>query len=103
MIIIGGDFNIVPEKKAEFLELAKTMVSHTSGNNGCLEFRFSEALDETNKIQLFEIWDSDQSLERHFKSDYFSSYISKVRKCIQGNVNIKRYYISDVQSLYGDN
>lgn len=46
--------------------------------DGCLSYRFAEAIDEPGHFLAVERWRDAQALEAHFRSDAFTAYQNAV-------------------------
>lgn len=56
------------------LELARTMDSETSKEEGCVYYKHAIDVDNDCRFILSEIWVSAAALKNHFRSAHFSAF-----------------------------
>jgi len=54
MIIVSGQLYILPERREAVLVAAREMSQRTRLESGCISYAFSEFLDESGGLRLFE-------------------------------------------------
>ncbi len=74
MLIVSGTFSFPPEDVARLLPAANAMAEATRQEDGCIEYEFSERIDEPGKIRLFERWESALHLAAHFETDHMATW-----------------------------
>ncbi len=65
MVIVGGRFEVDPERRAEFLAGRRDAMLRSRAEDGCLEYTFSADPIEPDRVVLFERWASRQALDAH--------------------------------------
>tara|TARA_B100000900_G_C20495200_1_gene681299 strand:+ start:459 stop:761 length:303 start_codon:yes stop_codon:yes gene_type:complete len=74
MIIVMGEFRL----KAESLEILRPeideVIKKSNQENGCISYKFSEALDDPGLIRVSEKWKSMEDLEAHFGTDHMKRW-----------------------------
>lgn len=50
------------------------MAEATRQEDGCIEYEFSERIDEPGKIRLFERWESALHLAAHFETAHMATW-----------------------------
>lgn len=65
MVIVGGRFEVDPERREEFLAGRRDAMLRSRAENGCLEYTFSADPIEPDRVVLFERWASREALDAH--------------------------------------
>jgi quinol monooxygenase YgiN len=65
MIAILIEFDVKPERRAEFEQLLGRDVRETLGDAGCLRMEILLPRTADNRIVLSELWRDQQSIEAH--------------------------------------
>jgi quinol monooxygenase YgiN len=65
MIIVGGTFELDPNRREEFLASRHDMMRTSRGEPGCLEYSFAADPIDPRRVVLFERWESQQALDDH--------------------------------------
>jgi quinol monooxygenase YgiN len=80
MIIVAGALYIAPEDRAAYLEGCEAVVATARAAPGCLDYALSPDLLDRARINVFERWDSAQSLERFRGSGPEDSQLAVLRE-----------------------
>jgi quinol monooxygenase YgiN len=63
MIIVAGSLHVASEHRAAYLEGCEAVVAAARAAPGCLDFALSGDLLDAGRVNVFERWDSAESLE----------------------------------------
>ena len=74
MIVIAGSVAARPERREEAIRVARTMAAATRAEAGCVTYRFSADLDDPNTLLIFEEWESEEALARHFQTPHVAAF-----------------------------
>ncbi len=91
MIIVSGTVQIRADRRAEAIRVAAKMAETTQEEPGCLSYRFSADLIDPNLFYIFEEWESDEALTRHFGTDHMREFQQTLPNLLAGAPSIKRY------------
>ncbi|SRR5579883_936590 len=100
MIIIAGTGLIRPEKLNEAVQSVQEMVRTTRQEEGCLDYSVYVDPLQNTKFMIFEQWNSQADLERHFATAHFQQFGSYLNTVIDGELQIHRYEVSSVSNLF---
>jgi quinol monooxygenase YgiN len=81
MIIRYGNAVVRESRRADVEEHALRLQKLTLAEEGCLDYRFSWAFGEPNKLNLIERWADDVAYEFHTGQDYvkeFGAFMNEV-------------------------
>ena len=65
VIIVGGRFEVDPERREAFLVERHEMMRASRSEDGCLEYTFAADPLEPAGVILFERWESQVALDAH--------------------------------------
>lgn len=94
MIVIAGSVTIKPEHREEAVRVALTMARATQAEPGCASYRFSADLADPNTLLIFEEWESDDALVRHFQSEHMRVFREQIPTLVVRPPSIQRYAVS---------
>lgn len=88
MIIIHGFLKIKPEYRAAFLEDAGRAVEQSKEEEGNLEYRLFESVDEPNTFLTLEKWKNEEAIENHKNSGHFIHFIQASKEFLSEPINL---------------
>jgi quinol monooxygenase YgiN len=62
------DYEVKPQHRAAFIEVAKGHAERSRAQDGCLQFDVLLAREEANRILFVEAWRDQAALDAHSKS-----------------------------------
>jgi quinol monooxygenase YgiN len=65
MVIVGGTFELDPDKRDLFLASRAEMMRTSRSEAGCLEYTFAADPLEPGRVVLFERWTDQDALDAH--------------------------------------
>ena len=99
MIVIAGTIPIKSEHREEAKQFALWMAEETRKEAGCLTYRFYADLADANAFFIFEEWESDEALGRHFQTEHMKRFQQQAPKFLAGKVDAKKYTIEAATPL----
>ncbi len=74
MVYVIATLHIHPEKRASFLEDARSVIAHSVKEEACLSYDLSSSITEPNAFVFVERWASREGLEAHFATPHFQDW-----------------------------
>ena len=74
MIYVIATLHIHPEKRASFLEDARSVIAHTVKEEGCLSYDLTSSITEPNEFVFVERWASRDALAAHFDTPHLGEW-----------------------------
>ena len=74
MIYVIATLHIHPEKRAAFLEDARTVIAHTVKEQGCLSYDLTSSITAPNEFVFVERWTSRDALAAHFDTPHLEEW-----------------------------
>jgi len=71
MILATIRMKMPPEKRGEALKILKSTVERNRILPGCLSCRIYEDIEEDNVLMYEEMWESEEELKHHLRSDEY--------------------------------
>jgi len=94
MLVIAGIVKVRPELRAEAVKEALEMARATQAEAGCKAYRFSADLEDPNTFLLFEEWENEEALARHFQSAHMAKFNAAAPRLMGGAPSFNRYDVS---------
>jgi quinol monooxygenase YgiN len=98
-IVILGQFDVHPEDAGAAEELMRIMMNETIKERGCQHYAYSRDLSTPNRFQLSELWDNDEALEAHFKTEHMATYRAGMRELRVLKRTVRRFNAENAQDL----
>ena len=99
MIVIAGAIPIKSEHREEARQLALQMMKATQAESGCLAYQSYADLADPNTFFIFEEWESEEALNRHFQTEHMKTFQQQAPKLLAGKINVKRYTVQSATPL----
>lgn len=74
MIVVIATLHIHPEKRASFLEDARSVIAHTIKEEGCISYDLTSSITEPNEFVFVERWASREALSAHFETPHLQEW-----------------------------
>jgi len=99
MIVVAGRVTVKAETREEAKQVALRMAEATRAETGCISYTFYSDLADPNAFFIFEEWESDDALRRHFETPHMAAFNQEIPKHVGGEVKIQRYEVQSVSRL----
>ncbi|MEW6300621.1 MAG: putative quinol monooxygenase [Thermodesulfobacteriota bacterium] len=99
MIVIAGTIPVKAEHREEAQRLALWMAEETRKEAGCLTYCFYADLADPNTFFIFEEWESEDALQRHFQTEHMKQFQQQAPKLLAGKVRAKKYTVASAAAL----
>ncbi len=92
-IIISAELRIDPKDLPKIREFAAVMVEKTNTleKGPCITYAFSEDFNEPGLVRAFEVWESDEALAEHFKTQHMADFQEGMKGITVKSVSAMRY------------
>lgn len=74
MIYVIATLTIHPEKRADFLENARTVIAATHKEAGCQSYDLFSSITEPNQFVFIERWETRENLAAHFETPHLAEW-----------------------------
>lgn len=81
MIKVVCKIKLKPEVNAEeYLELARTVVTETRKEKGCITYTLNQDINDPSIICMLEEWEDEESLNQHNNTKHVLEIVPELRK-----------------------
>lgn len=94
MVIVAGHLLVAPEAREAYLAGCVTVVEQARSAPGCLDFAISADLTDPGRINIFERWDSQESVEVFRGSGTNSEQNAEI-----AGASVAEYDIAEIRAL----
>ena len=99
MIVIAGSVTVKPEKREVARQAALRMAEATRAEAGCISYRFSVDLADPDRVYIFEEWESQEALGRHFATPHMAEFQRTLPEVLGGPTELKLYEVSAARQM----
>jgi quinol monooxygenase YgiN len=99
MIVVAGRIRVRPETAEEARRVALRMAAATRAEPGCVSYRFYADLEDSETFFIFEEWESEDALARHFETPHMAAFQREVPRFLAGPLEIKRYVVETATGM----
>ena len=97
MIIITGTFHIKSERWEEAVSIVKELIAKSRADEGCVRYTFSEPLDEPYHFFCFEVWASQQALEKHKQTPHLRTFFAFLQQAASSPFKLEKYEAKEIR------
>jgi quinol monooxygenase YgiN len=96
MVIVAGHITVEPRQRESYLADCVGVVENARGTAGCLDFAITADLIDTGRVNIFERWESQATVEA-----FRGSGPSDEQGAAMLSASVAEYDIADVRPLFG--
>ncbi|CAN5610161.1 hypothetical protein BH10ACT1_BH10ACT1_12440 [soil metagenome] len=100
MIIVAGYLLIDPSHRDDAIAAIALGVAATRAEPGNLDYRFSPDLDDPNRFNLIERWESEEAMNSHMATSHLAEFMTAIGPCLGGAPEVIRYDVSGSSPLF---
>ena len=99
MILISGTVRLNPERRGDAIKAALAMAAASRVEAGCHAYEFSITLEDENVVRLFEVWESREALDAHFKMPHMGAFNAAVGGTMAGPAAFFEYHVGEIKPM----
>jgi quinol monooxygenase YgiN len=99
MIVIAGSVAVRPAKREAALRAARALAEATRAEAGCRQYAFYADLEDPNAFFLFEEWETEEALAKHFQTEHLRAFQQQVPELVAGPPSIRRYVVASASAM----
>jgi len=99
MLVVAGRIPVKAERREDAVRLALEVAEATRAESGCRSYRFYGDLEDPNAFFIFEEWDDEAALGRHFATPHMAKFLQEAPELVSGAFEITRYEISSAAPM----
>lgn len=102
MLIVAGEVKVASEAEVEKARGAVvTMMEETAKEAGCITYAFSQDLADPCLIRIFEKWESQEALAKHFTVPHMAAFMEALGSVEVVSVDTKLYDAENERPVRG--
>jgi quinol monooxygenase YgiN len=84
------EFQVKPERRAEFDErIAVNAKASVASEPGCRQFDVLRALDDPNRVVLYEVYDSEDAFKTHLEQPHTEAFLGVAKDLVAKQTLLK--------------
>jgi len=99
MLIVAGNITIDPAHVDQLRSAAAAMMAATLEEPGCVEYVFSVSVADPGTVQIFEIWESAEDLEKHFEMPHMATFRETMGRLNVTGRDLSRYEVASHEPM----
>lgn len=99
MLIIAGTITFDPANTTAAQEAATKVMDGTRQEEGCHEYTFSIDMGDEASICVFEVWESEDHLQAHFKTPHVAEFVEAMGNLGISGRSLEKYQVSSSEPM----
>ncbi len=99
MIVLHASFPIEPDKHADALELAETLVEASNREDGMIDYRATTDVIDDNTIRFFERYEDAAAFDSHTRTEHFEEFAAALPNLLAGEPEVIRFDVDEATEL----
>jgi quinol monooxygenase YgiN len=84
MILVTGQMDIDPDKRDEFVDLIRPLMTATREEAGCDHYAFTADVEDPGRFHIHERWEDDATMDAHSKSEHLAAFMGSLGGIVRG-------------------
>ena len=99
MLIVAGTIKVDPADVSRLSAAAAEMMAATHEEPGCIEYVFSISVADPGNVQIFEVWESAEDLEKHFTLPHMATFQTTLKDLTITGRSLHRYEVASFEPM----
>lgn len=100
-ILISAQIDVAPQNRDEALRSARPWIDGALAQAGCIHYDWSADLANPSRINVFEEWESQESLAAHFAGPQYAGMLAHIGQSGLQNAVSRKYRVDAEGPVYG--
>lgn len=100
-IVISAQIDVEPAGRDQALKSAQPWIDGALSQPGCIHYDWSADLTNPSRINVFEEWDSEESLAAHFAGPQYAGMLAHIGQSGLRNAVSRKYRVDAEGPVYG--
>ena len=102
-IVISAQIDLDPAQREAALKAARQWIDGALSQPGCIHYDWSADLDNPARVNVFEEWESEDSLAAHFAGPQYAGMLGHIGQFGLTNAVSRKYRVDAEGPVYGAN
>jgi quinol monooxygenase YgiN len=99
MIVVVGRVRSAPDKREALIRVGQAVAAASRAEEGCIGYRLYEDTESENDFVFVEEWDSDEALQRHFRTAHINEFMQAIPATLIAAPDVKFHTIASSMDL----
>jgi len=99
MLVIAARALVDPADLEKAMDAGRIMAEKSQAEPGCITYCFSQDLNNPNLIRIFEEWESQEDLDKHFQMPHMAEFQATLQTLNVKEIKAKKYDVSGVTDM----
>ena len=99
MVVVTASARLKPEARDGALAAGKRMQEVSSAEPGCHEYGFWVAIDDPNRMFVFERWEDQAALDTHLAKPHVAEFAAAIAGALEAAPEVTRLEIASAGPL----
>lgn len=100
-IVISAQIDLPADKREEALKTAQPWIDGALSQDGCIHYDWSADLNNPKRVNVFEEWESEESLAHHFANKHYAGMLGHLGGFGIENAVSRKYRVDAEDEVYG--
>lgn len=99
MIVVVGRVTSDAARRDELIRIGQEIARASREEEGCISYRLYEDTERENEFVFIEEWESQESLDRHFRTPHVAEFMRAIFTAIAGPPDVKFHTVASTVDL----
>jgi quinol monooxygenase YgiN len=99
MIVVVGRVTTDAARRQELVRVGQAIASASREEEGCISYRVYEDTERANDFVVVEEWESQEALDRHFRTPHVAEFMRALPAAIAGPPDVKFHSVAHSTDL----
>ena len=99
MIVVIGRVMTDAARREELMRIGQALARASRAEQGCISYRFYEDTEAEDEFVFVEEWESQEALQRHFRTPHVAEFMKAVRATVIGSPEVSFHTIESTVDL----
>ena len=100
-IVISAQIDLDPAQREAALKSARQWIDGALSQPGCIHYDWSADLDNPARVNVFEEWESEDSLAAHFAGPHYAGMLGHIGQYGLTSAVSRKYRVDAEGPVYG--
>jgi quinol monooxygenase YgiN len=99
MIVTVGRVTTDATRRQELVRIGQAVARASREDEGCISYRLYEDTERENDFVFVEEWESQEALQRHFRTPHVADFMRAIPAAITGSPDVKFHTVASTVDL----
>ncbi len=99
MIVVVGRVRTDASKREALIRIGQAVAAASREEPGCISYRLYEDTESSDEFVFVEEWQSDEALQRHFKTTHIATFMEAIPAVIVAPPDVRFHDVASSRGL----